>query len=52
MLHWWLLPLLAVIALALVIFYVVVRFTGGSGVRSDGRTLVDKPSDDDDVPGS
>ena len=52
MLHWWLLPLLAVFVIALVIFYVIVRFTGGSGVRTEGRTLVDKPSEEDDVRGS
>lgn len=47
MLHWWLLPLLVALSLALVIFYVLVRFTGGTGVRTEGRTLVDKPGDED-----
>jgi len=28
-------------------FYLVIKFKGGSGVRTEGRTLVHKPGDDD-----
>ncbi len=46
MLHWWLIPVLVFVALLLWGFYLVVRARGGPGVRSDGRTLVDKPDDE------
>ncbi len=46
MLHWWLIPALILALLVLWGFYLVVRSTGGSGVRSEGRTLLDKPDDD------
>jgi hypothetical protein len=48
MLHWWLIPLMALFVLAVVAFYLIVRFTGGSGIRTEGRTLVDKPSEEED----
>jgi hypothetical protein len=47
MLHVWLLPALAILVVVLGAFYLIVKFTGGTGVRSDGRTLVDKPDDED-----
>jgi hypothetical protein len=47
MLHVWLIPALIILVLVLIGFYAVVKFTGGSGVRSEGRTLVDKPQDED-----
>jgi hypothetical protein len=47
MLHVWLLPALAILVLVLAAFYIIVKFTGGTGVRSDGRTLLDKPDDED-----
>jgi membrane glycosyltransferase len=46
MLHWWLLPLLLALILALWVFYLLVRNRGGPGVRTEGRTLVDIPDDD------
>lgn len=46
MLHWWLIPLLVLLALALWSFYGVIKHQGGSGVRTEGRTLVDKPDDE------
>ena len=49
-LHFWLIPLLLVTALLLTIFYLVVKHTDGTGVRTEGRTLFHK-SDDDDSPG-
>jgi len=47
MLHVWLLPAMIVFSLGMGVFYLVVRFSGGSGVRTDGRTLVDKPEPKD-----
>jgi len=47
MLHVWLVPALIILAVVLIGFYVLVKFTGGSGVRSEGRTLVDKPPEDE-----
>ena len=47
MLHVWLLPALAILVVVLAGFYLIVKFTGGTGVRSAGRTLLDKPDDED-----
>lgn len=47
MLDWWLIPLVAALGLVLWIFYATIRHKGGSGVRTDGRTLVDKPDDEE-----
>jgi len=47
MLHVWLIPALIILAVVLIAFYAIVKFTGGSGVRSEGRTLVDKPPEDE-----
>ncbi len=49
-LHLWLIPALVILFLAVTLLYLVVRFTGGSGVRTDGRTVVDKPVEDEDHP--
>lgn len=46
MLHVWLIPALIILALVLIGFYLIVKFRGGSGVRSEGRTVVDKPDDE------
>jgi len=46
MLHWWLIPALLVFAVLLWAFYALLKRQGGSGVRTDGRTLVDKPDDE------
>ncbi len=46
MLHWWLIPALILLGLLLWAFYLVVRSQGGSGVRTEGRTLVDKPEEE------
>ena len=42
--EFWLIPALAMIIAAVAIFYMVIRNTGGSGARSDGQTIVDKPA--------
>jgi len=48
MLHVWLIPALLLFALVVLGFCLVVRNQGGSGVRTEGRTLLDKP--DDEIP--
>jgi hypothetical protein len=48
MLHWWLMPLMAVVSIGIWTFYLAVRLSGGRGVRTDGRTVVDKPVQEDD----
>jgi hypothetical protein len=49
-LHVWLIPALAVLVLVLVGFYLLVRSQGGAGVRTSGRTLMDRPDDSDSPP--
>ncbi len=44
--HWWLIPILLLFALVLASFYLFLKAKGGSGVRTEGRTLVDKPNDE------
>jgi hypothetical protein len=46
MLHWWLIPLLVAMLALLWAFYMVLKRYGGSGVRTEGRTLVDKPDEE------
>ncbi len=50
MLHIWLIPVLAILALAIWFFYLALRAKGGSGVRTDGQTVVDKPGAEEDLP--
>lgn len=50
MLHVWLVPALAILALAVWAFYLVVKYAGGPGIRTDGRTMVDKPVEDENPP--
>jgi hypothetical protein len=50
MLHVWLIPALVILVLALLGFYLVVKVRGGSGVRTEGRTLMDKPEPEEDLP--
>jgi hypothetical protein len=46
MLHVWLIPMLLILLVVLVVFYLVVRTQGGSGARTEGRTLLDKPDEE------
>jgi hypothetical protein len=46
MLHWWLIPLLVALVVVLWSFYTLIKNQGGGGVRTEGRTLVDKPDDE------
>jgi hypothetical protein len=50
MLHVWLIPVLVVLVLAVWLFYLALRAKGGTGVRTDGRTVVDKPEAEEDLP--
>ncbi len=50
MLHVWLVPAVVVLALVLLGFYLVVKYKGGAGVRTDGKTVVDKPLAEEDLP--
>jgi hypothetical protein len=50
MLDVWLIPALVVLGLVLGIFFLVIRSKGGSGVRTQGRTVVDKPVEEDNPP--
>ncbi len=49
-LHFWLIPLLILLILVIGAFYFAIKRTGGSGVRSEGRTVVDKRADEDTPP--
>ncbi len=46
MLHWWLIPVLGLFLVALWVFYLFLKAKGGTGVRTEGRTLVDKPDEE------
>jgi hypothetical protein len=46
MLHVWLVPALILLFVLLFSFYLFIKFRGGTGVRTDGRTLVDKPDEE------
>lgn len=50
MLHVWLIPVAVVLAVVICGFYLVVKTTGGSGVRTEGRTVLHKPGDETDPP--
>lgn len=45
-LHWWLIPLILLVAAVVAALYVAVRKSGGFGEKTGGRTVVDKPADD------
>jgi len=44
--EFWLIPVLAMVVAGVAIFYIVVRRHGGSGARSEGHTMVDKPANE------
>ena len=50
MLHVWLIPVLALLVLGVWLFYLGLRAKGGSGIRTDGRTVLDKPGTEEDPP--
>ena len=50
MFHLWFVPVAVAAALVMLAFYLIIRFRGGSGVRTEGRTVVDKPTAEEDLP--
>jgi hypothetical protein len=50
MLHFWLIPVLAILVFIVALLYLAVRAKGGDGVRRDGRIVHDKPTEDDNPP--
>ena len=52
MLHVWLIPALIVAAAIVGAFYLLVKYKGGTGVRTEGRTVVDKPVEEENPPPS
>ena len=50
MLHIWLIPALIILAVVLIGFYLILKFTGGPGVRTEGRTVVHKDVEEDSPP--
>ena len=51
MLHWWLIPVIIAVMVGLWIFYLVIGKGGGTGERTEGRTLMDVPEQPQDPPG-
>ena len=50
MLHIWLVPAI-IIGMAIIwIFYLMVRSKGGSGERTEGRTVLHKPMEEESLP--
>jgi hypothetical protein len=52
MLHIWLVPALLILAAVLVAFYLLLKFIGGTGVRTEGRTVVHKEIEEESPPPS
>ena len=50
MLHVWLIPVLAVAGALVIGFYLVLKFTGGTGARTDGRTVSHTAVDEENLP--
>jgi hypothetical protein len=50
MLDVWLIPVLVILAAAVIGIYVIIKARGGSGVRTEGRTMLDKPMPEEDLP--
>jgi len=46
--EFWLIPVLAMVVAGVAIFYMIIRQQGGSGARSDGQTMLDKPANEPD----
>jgi hypothetical protein len=46
----WVVPSLAVLAIAVWLFYSAIKNKAGAGVRTDGHTVVDKPVNDETLP--
>lgn len=45
-LHFWLIPLIAIVLAGIATFFLVISRQGGSGIRTEGKTLYDQPVDE------
>jgi hypothetical protein len=52
MLDVWVIPAVGIVALAVLIFFLAIRSKGGSGVRTEGRTVMHKTEEEEDMPPS
>ena len=50
MLHVWLIPALLVAVAVLAAFYLLLKFTGGTGQRTEGRTVSHTTVDEEHLP--
>jgi hypothetical protein len=41
--EFWLIPVVAMVIAGIAIFYMILRYHGGTGLRGEGHTMVDKP---------
>jgi len=46
----WVVPFIGILVIAAAIFYFAVRNRAGAGIRTQGRTVVDKPDADEQLP--
>lgn len=50
MLHVWLIPAVVILLVGIAAFYLALKYRGGTGVRTDGRTVTDQPEAETDLP--
>lgn len=50
MLHVWLIPVVVIAFLVLLGFYLLIKSKGGTGVRTDGKTVLHKEQSEEDMP--
>ena len=50
MLHVWLIPVLVLAGALIVGFYLLLKFRGGTGARTDGRTVSHTATDEENLP--
>ena len=50
MLDIWLVPVLGLMAMAMAGVYLLIRYKGGSGIRTEGKIMVHKPMPEEDLP--
>jgi hypothetical protein len=46
----WVVPFIGILVIAAAIFYFAVKNRAGAGIRSEGRTVFDKPDADENPP--
>jgi hypothetical protein len=50
MLHVWLIPAVVILLVGIAAFYLALKYRGGTGVRTEGRTLTHQPETEADLP--